>query len=325
MAEVRLINIKRMRLNRRWQRFLPFAAILVWCLVTGLTARAVAYPSGAAYFDVPLEILAAGISSAEDDPFVAESYRFMPGDFLYFVFEVGGYHLEKKQKEKEKDKEKDKDEGSGQLHLSYEVELIDAAGVPLTAPEKGVIEDETSSKDKDWLPKRRVSLQLPPLLVAGRFTLRVTVNDSMSKAVATRDFPFQTGGHQLTLGQGLSVQHFTFYRTEQQEDPLEVAAYRAGDTVWARFDITGFKTGPGNRYQLEYAVAALKPDGSVLFKQEKAAELAAESFYPAQFVPGVLSLTTTGELVHTQYTIVVTVRDLVGKQTVESRQTFRIE
>jgi hypothetical protein len=263
--------------------------------------------------EVPLEILGAGISNAEDDPFVSESFRFMPGEFLYFVFQVSGYQSEKK------------GEDSAHVRLEYTVELIDPAGVPLTAPEKGVVDEETSPKDKDWLPKRRVSFQLPSLLAAGHFTLRVTAKDNISNASTTRDFPFRTGGHDLTPGTSLAVQRFVFYRTEQETEPLDVASYRPGDTVWARFDLTGFKTGPGNAYQLEYGVAALKPDGSVLFKQEKGAELSAKSFYPAQFVPGILSLTTTGDLIHTEYSIILTVRDLIGKQTVESRHTFRIE
>jgi hypothetical protein len=229
------------------------------------------------------------------------------------VFQVSGYQVEKKGEE------------SGEVRLSYEVELIDETGVPLTPPEKGKIEDETSPKDKDWLPKRRVSFQLPGFLAEGHFKLRITVNDNLSKASATREFAFETSGHKLKPSTELGVQRFVFYRNDQESDPLEVPSYRAGDTVWARFDITGFKTGPGNRYQLEYGIAALKPDGSVLFKQEKAAELAAESFYPAQFVPGILSLTTTKELIRTEYTIVLTVRDLIGKQVQESRQTFRIE
>ncbi len=310
-------------MNKRWRLFLPLLAGVVFCLVTGGVGPAAGLPCGAANFEIPLEILGAGLSSAEDDPFVSPSYRFMPGDFIYFVFQVSGYRVEAKPKDKEKGKEEE--EEGGQLHLSYEIELVDAEGVSLTTPVTGVIEDETSSKDKNWLPKRRVSFQLPPLLAAGRFTLRATVKDNVSQASATREFPFQTGGHELTQSAALAVQRFTFYRTEQEADPLDVAAYRAGDTVWARFDITGFKTAPGNRYRLEYGVAALKPDGSVLFKQEKAAELTSESFYPARFVPGILSLTTTAGLIHTEYTIVLTVRDLVGKQALETRHTFRIE
>lgn len=297
--------------------------------VCGIGTPGAAKPARAP-FEVPLEILGAGISNAEDEPFVASSYRFMPGEFVYFVFQVSGYQLEQKPAEQEtgKGKEapgKEKEEGVGQLHISYETELLDGSGVRLTPPEAGVIEDETSAKDKDWLPKRRISFQLPSLLAAGTFTLRITVKDHISNATARRDFPFHTGGHQLTPGAALALQRFTFYRTDQDLEPLEVASYRAGDTVWARFDMTGFKLGPGNRYELEYDVAALKPDGKVLFKQEKAAQLSAESFYPPQFVPGALSLTTTRELIHTEYTIVVTVRDLVGKQVVESRQKFRIE
>jgi hypothetical protein len=279
----------------------------------GWTACATAGNPAPPVTAVALEILGAGIASEEDAPFVTDSFRFMPGEFLYFVFQIGGYQVEAKGKEE------------GQVHLSYEVELVDSDGVLLTTPEKGVIEDETSPKDKDWLPKRRVSFQLPSFLAAGRFTLRASVKDNISQASATKDFAFLMGGHQLKLGTGLDVQRFTFYRTEQETDPLDVPVYRAGDTVWARFDITGFETGPGNRYQLEYGVAALKPDGTELFKQDKAAELTAESFHPAQFVPGILSLTTTRDLIHTEYTIVISVRDLIGKKSVESRHQFRIE
>lgn len=300
-------------LKQECHNALPFLALLVCGFGTSIESLGAGPRAGGPSPAAQLEIVGAAISSGEDEPSAPESFQFMPGEFVYFVFQLAGYQTEKKGEE------------SGQVRLAYQVELVDSAGTRLTAPERGVIEDETSPKDKDWLPKRRVSFQLPPFLAAGRFTLRVTVNDNLSKASATKDFPFQVGGHALAPSQGLAVQRFIFYRTDQEVDPLDAASYRAGDTVWARFDITGFKTGSNNRYQLEYGVAALKPDGSILFKQEKAAKLTAESFYPAQFVPGILSLTTTSVLMHAEYTIVLTVHDLVGKQATESRHTFRVE
>jgi hypothetical protein len=122
------------------------------------------------------------------------------------------------------------------------------------------------------------------------------------------------------------VQRFRFQRSQGDGPGLEVAAYRPGDTVWARFDMTGFKTGEGNAVDLSYGVTVFRPDGKSLFSQKSAAhEKLQGEFYPPQFLPGVLSVTTTKDLTPGEYRLIVHVNDLMGKQTTDFAQSFRVE
>jgi len=282
-----------------------FLATVFFALVASHLAVATAAESA-------LAIVEAGIQSSEDAPFVRASYEFLPGEYLYFTFTISGYDTEKT-------------ETAVRLHLNYVVDLEDSHGVPLAPPEEGSVEDELHPQDKDWLPKRRLSFQLPSQVAAGNFNVQVTVRDIVSKAEIKKMFSFRIGGRKIQPTETLDVQNFHFYRTENDTEPLEVVAYRPGDTIWARYDIVGFKTDAKHAYKVGYALTVYRPDGTVFLSAPKAGEQAAADFYAAQFIPGVLNLTTTADTPHAEYTIVLTVRDEIGKQTFDHKYPFRLE
>lgn len=262
-----------------------------------------------------LAVVNAGIESAEDAPFVAPDYLFNPGDFVYIVFEISGYKAEGEEYN-----------GSRHISLKYKVEPVDQNGVPLAAPAEGAIDQEIGKEDKNWLPKRRASFLLPSYLANGVYRVNLTVEDNLAKVKQKKELPFNIAGPKIIPGGGLQVQRFRFQRGQEDGPGLEVAAYRPGDTVWARFDITGFKTGQGNAVDISYGVTVFRPDGKPLFSQESAArEKLASEFHPPQFLPGVLSVTTTSDLTPGEYRLVVHVKDLLGKQTADFEQSFRVE
>ena len=106
---------------------------------------------------------------------------------------------------------------------------------------------------------------------------------------------------------------------------LPAPAYSAGSPVWARFEITGFKLGPTNAIVVEYGLAVFRADGQKLFEQAVAAGDQEPSFYPKRYVPGALSVNLTKDIAKAPYTIELTARDKIGKQTVSSKQVFTVE
>ena len=260
-----------------------------------------------------LAIVEAGIEEAEDAPFAPKTYRFLPGEYVFVFFKIAGFEIESAAAEVRR------------LSLSFEVTAEDARGIALAALASGEIKEEINPQDKEWIPTRRTSFQLPSFVAAGEYHVHIKVKDVFAKTETAKDLPFLIGGTEIKRSAAVTAENVRFLRTEEAREPLQLPAYRAGDTVFMRFEMAGFKTSAKNGYHVAYGVKVLRPNGSLYFEDVHAAELSAESFYPAQFVPGNLALTTSADSSSGQYTVILNVRDLVGGQTAESRTVFQIE
>ncbi len=264
--------------------------------------------------DSSLAIVGAGVQQSEDAPFASSDYRFLPGDYLYFTFQIAGFSV----------KAEDRDE-IRKISLSYEVTPQDANGIALTPSSSGAIQSELNPEDKNWTPKRRASFLIPSFVYAGAFRIHVFVKDLIAKTETYRDFPFYIGGTQIQPSSSITVENLRLFRTENDREPLEVPAYNPGDTVYVRFAMVGFKVDSQNQYHLSYGLKVLGPDGKPFIDQPKAAELQASSFYPAQYLPGVLNLNTSSSTSRGEYIVILTVRDLIGNTSYETKTAFSVE
>jgi len=262
----------------------------------------------------PLQIVSAGVETSEDAPFVGASYRFLPGDYVYCVFQIAGYAAQKKG---ESDVRK--------ISLTFEITPQDAKGIALTPAASGVIQEELSAEDKNWTPKRRASFLLPSFLAAGDFHLHVVVTDVIGHISTERDLPFHAGGTVVAPTESLTVQDFQFLRKEDDTEPLDVPAYAPGDTIYARFTMTGFRLAAGNGYRLSYGLTVNRPDGKPYLSEQTAASLSDSSFYPVAFVPSSLSIATTRTTARGHYVLLLTVHDLTSSQKYQVKRTFTIE
>jgi hypothetical protein len=264
--------------------------------------------------DSHLAVINAGISSAEDAPSVPADYRFLPGDYLYFTFQISGFAIHSEQRDEIR-----------KISLQYEVAIEDKEARPLAAPVSDEIKTDLSPEDKNWVPKRRASFLLPSFLAAGGFQIRVTVKDSFGNVTASKTIPFLTGGMQVDPAQSVTVQNFRFLRSESDTEPLSVPAYSAGDTVFARFELTGFRIGDENRHHVAYGVTVLGPDGKAFINDPQAADLDATTYYPAQYIPGNINLKIDKNSRRGQYVVLLKVRDVLSNQELEKKQVFSIE
>ena len=278
----------------RWPVALSIA--FLWFLPSGAHCRAA---------DQSLAVINAGVSSAEDSPFVSNTYQFLPGDYVYVNFEIAGFSIHSSNRGETKT-----------ISLSFEVTPQDNAGKALASPDAGEIKTELAPEDKNWVPKRRVSFLLPSFLAAGSFRIHIAVKDLAAQIEASRDVPFLIGGTQLQPAGSITVENFHFLRASDDTDPLEVAAYAPGDTVYARFDMAGYQNGAENRHRLSYSVRVLAPNGKPYINDPEAANLDATGFYPAQFVPGDIALKTGKDSLHGSYVLILTVHDLISNQPV---------
>jgi hypothetical protein len=89
--------------------------------------------------------------------------------------------------------------------------------------------------------------------------------------------------------------------------------------------MAGYKFEANHKFSVEYGLAILDAEGKELFSQPAAAAESKESFYPQLRVPGALSLHLDANVPKATYTLVVTVRDKIGGDAVEDRETFSVE
>ncbi len=256
----------------------------------------------------PLAVVNAVVAQSEGGTPVASGFQHTPGEILFFSFQVQGYQA-----------------AGENIQLRYRVQAFDPQGVPLVEPMTGSVSAELAPQDKEWKPKVRKEIAIPPFAPSGAYKITVQVEDEIGKTSAVKDAAFEVRGHDVAPSDSLAIRNFGFYREENDTGPLAKAVYRPGDAVWARFDITGYKFGEKNHIDVSYGVAVLNAEGKVLWSQPEAAVERAESFYPRRYVPGAMSINLQSNIRAGEYAIAVTARDAVGNQSAEIRQTFRVE
>jgi len=265
--------------------------------------------------DGALAVIGAGVQSAEDAPFVQSDYRFQPGEFVYTTFQIAGFQAEGG----------GSDEKPRKVSMTYSVTTEDANGVALCPPVEEKIQEELNAEDKNWTPKRRASFLIPSFVAAGEYQIHIAVRDLIGKTETSKLVPFRIGGVTILNPGTLNVQNFQFFRRENDREAVEVPAYSAGDSVFVRFIMTGFKLGEKNAYHVSYQLLVTRPDGKPYLDRPDAAELASESFYPAQYLPGEFALTTSRGSAKGTYIILLRVSDKVANTSKEVRFPFTIE
>ena len=240
---------------------------------------------------------------------MARGEMFRPGETVFYSFQVAGYGQSPVKK----------------VRFSYRVDALDPNGVRIEAPVESIFDATLHDEDKNWLPKIRVPIAIPPVAPSGAYRIKVLLTDDVSHLTASVETPFEVEGHQVPSSPELTIRNFTFHRTEEDAHPLTVNAYRAGDAVFARFDISGFRYAEGNTIHVYYDVAVLNPAGKQIYAQPHAAEDRSFSYYPKPWVPGQISLTLLPNTRPGEYTVVLTAHDEVGHQQIEAKQSFTVE
>ncbi len=249
------------------------------------------------------------ISQSEDGPALENGFVFQPGEAAFFSFQVEGYKI-----------------GPGdKVQLTGHIQAFDEKGTPIVPRDEEVIGTSVSQEDRNWKPKLRSQIQIPSIAPPGSYTVRFEVTDGQTRQTASGTTAFPVGGKGVEPATALTIRDLGFYRTQEGGSPLRTVAYRAGDMLWVRFDMTGYKYGEQNAIDVAYDVAVLSPDGKQLFAQEDAAVEKSQSFYPQPWVPGAFNLSLQSNMSPGVYTLVVTARDGVGNQKTETRNEFRVE
>lgn len=257
----------------------------------------------------PLQVLRAAISQSEDGIPLQSGDNFRPGDIAFFSFQVENYRVGP----------------TGKVDLVGHMQAFDPKGVAIAPADEETIGTSVSEEDKDWKPKLRLQLQLPSIAPPGTYKIKYEVTDRQTHQNAASELAFAVGGRGVEPASALTIRNLGFYRTQEEQTPLKVVAYRPGDTLWVRFDAIGYKYGEQNAIDVAYDVAVLSPDGKQMYSQEDAAVERSQAYYPQPWVPGGFNLSLQPTMRAGTYTLVLTARDGVGKQTATEKAEFRVE
>ena len=248
----------------------------------------------------------------EDGPELGPTHAFLPGESVFFSCRLTGYQAAAT------------GDNQRSVKLSWTLEVTDPSGIPLVAGAKGEIAEPVFPQDKNWYPKFLHHFNIPPFAPGGAYHIKITARDEVAKADLTSQLEFQVRGHAVEPSPVLAARNLRFVKDEADGPPRDPAVYQTGETLWARFDMTGYQYGDKNRYSVEYGLAILSESGEQVFAQPAAAADSNESFYPQRYVPGAVSLNLQSDVPEGSYTWVITMADKVGGQTAEARRQFRI-
>ena len=249
----------------------------------------------------------------EDGAVAQPDYPFLPGETVYFSCQVAGFRKAERHIDQQ------------EMFLTYSIEVRDSHDVAVVPDMSDKIAALLSPEDKHWMPKIRESIVAPALAGSGEYRIIVKVKDEYAKTETQTMAKFTIKGRDVAPADTLVVRDFRFLRKEDDREPVQIAAYRAGDTLWARFDITGFKLGDKNRFDVEYGLQVVGSDGAVSYSNPRAAQETNETFYPQRYTPGSLSLVLPKDVKLGSYTILLTVKDNIGNQIYETREKFSVE
>jgi hypothetical protein len=250
----------------------------------------------------------------EGGPAWTPEYQPRAGDRVCFEFRIAGLSA----------KEGDFDD---EIQYTVRLEALDGRGRAWADPaeRKNIATVTPEDKKNSWKPKEQGCLALPELLAATDFRVRVTVEDLLSGETAREEFPFRVDGPAIEPGAPFSVHSLRFLREEDSPEPLTVAAYRAGDTVWIRFEMIGFGLTETGEADIAYGVRVVNSAGKTMYENLEAVEEKRKFRYPPAFLPGVSSISVQSKTPAGTYQVTIFARDRVTGQQAEAVGIFRLE
>jgi methionine-rich copper-binding protein CopC len=243
----------------------------------------------------------------EDGPPLG-SMQLVPGEVVYFSFFADGFRKS----------------ATGRVELTGHVQVFDPSGIAIAPKEEIPILTNLSEEDKNWKPKLRAAISIPPIAPPGSYKVKYDVTDEQSHQTASGESSFSVEAKYVAPSASLAIRELNFYRNQEDTTALITPSYRAGDIVWVKFYITGYKYGEQNSIDASYDVELLSPDGTSIMKKEDAAMEKSMAFYPQPYIPGIFNLSLKPTMSHNVYTLVITAHDAMGKQTATATSKFQV-
>ena len=253
-----------------------------------------------------LQIVKPVVSQSDGGDADAPGFEHVAGETLFFTCRVEGFT-----------KTDDK------VHLTTSVQAFDPRGVALAEADSNAVLEQVSAQDKDWEPKITNEIEIPPLAPAGEYKILVKVKDFYSDESAELPVTFRVRGTRVDPSDRLVVRNFGYYRAQEGGQPMASPIFHNGATLYARWVITGYKYGENNKIDINWTVSILSGD-KALKTFDTAADQSDGTFYPKPWVEGEFDVPLQ-KVLPGAYTLLIKIKDVTGKQDIESRHPFSVE
>ncbi len=253
-----------------------------------------------------LEIVKADVLDSAGGYSIPPDSTFFPGETVYLRFEVGGYTRGEYDRVK----------------LSWRIDSFGPGGDRFTMAEGGEIDTELAPQDSEWRPIIRHSPTVPPHAEAGGYRVLLKVVDELNRAQTSRRMVIHVRGQQVPPDNQLTVRNFTFSKVEGGA-PLPELLLDPGTTVWATFYITGFHMAADNSFDVHAELELRDEEGEVLYTFDPQGEQGSP-YYPRRWLPGSFRLDLDEDIRPGGYSIVLSLDDRLGNQSVQERKPFRV-
>lgn len=272
------------------------AATLSGGLATGATGQEEA--------EATLEVVNLDLLDSRDGFAVPPDSIYAPGEAVHLVFQVRGYRIGQEDR----------------IRLTWEVEALDPQGRDFYRSERGNVDVELAPQDKNWMPIVRYSPRIPDHASGGRYTLRLAVRDELADLSVEAEVPLRVEGTELGSFDHLTVREFQFVLDEHDATVVQ-PVFRAGERIWARFFITGYKMRDDHTYSVESDAWVVNAEGQVMFSFEQGGDQG-RPYYPRLWLPATMRMDLQETIPPGRYEVVLQVRDAIGQMDVTERFGF---
>jgi hypothetical protein len=235
-------------------------------------------------------------------------FKHVAGETMFFSCNISGFTKSPEQ----------------EISLTYSVQAFDPKGVPVAEIYKGDATEEVGPQDKNWLPRIETQIILPEILRPGSYKIVVKVDDLLAKTSADLTVPFEVAGRDVASSPTLLAKDFRWYHNEDDTRALSPPVYHAGDNMFMKFDITGFKYGENNKIDVSYVVSLVLESGKAIWTSESTSEQS-ESFYPKPYITGEGGISLNKGFEPGTYSMAIAVKDAIGKQSCQGKFQFIVQ
>ena len=229
---------------------------------------------------------------------------YYPGEVIYLAFNISGYTVDE----------------DYNIRLKYKIHTVGPAGRAFSTSEGGAFAHELAPQDDGWEPSVRFSAKLPDHAGSGYYMVFIEVTDEIADETVKAEVAAAVEGEDVETSADLTVRNFGFSLTDGGQQ-LDKPYYSGGDSIWAWFYITGYATRDDNTYEVESELRVVNGKGETMYAFEPKGEKGSP-FYPRLWLPAKFRLDLEKTIPSGAYTVLLSVRDKVGKTSYEGRHTF---